>query len=183
MSDLTNSEVVEHVLRALIRKMGRRTSDGFAVVAIDTILKELKPKYDFLRYIEVQDTRYSEGMDAVNILPDIDSVESAVFYKSLNDIIRYAVRHLNRKADFFFIKEFKEVIDNVADLKMEQKGIDLSHMQFQYIVDRKQVLKIKNSEVTENVIRALSGNRFHRYGIANGVCDGAPLLRALHAMR
>ena len=156
MPNLTNSEVVEHTLQALISKIGRRTSEGFAVITIDTILKELEAKYDFLKYIEVQNTSYSEGMDAVNILPDIDSVESAVFYKSLNDIIISAVRHLKRKADFFFIKEFKEVIDHIADLKIEQDGVDLSHMQLQYIVDRKQALKIDNSEVVENVISTLS---------------------------
>lgn len=156
MSNLTNSEVVECVLRALIDKIGRRTSTGFAVITIDTLLKEFKPKYDFLKYIEVQDTSYSEGMNAVNILPDIDSVETDVFYKSLNDIIKSAVRHLERKADYFFIREFKEVIDSIPDLKIEQEGINLGHMQLQYFVDRKGLLKIKNSEVTENVIRALT---------------------------
>ncbi len=156
MFNLTNSEIVEHALQALISKIGRRTSEGFAVITIDKILKELEAKYDFLKYIEVQNTSYSEGMDAVNILPDIDSVESAVFYKSLNDIIISAVRHLKGKADFFFIKEFKEVIDRIADLKIEQDGVDLSHMQLQYIVDRKQALKIDNSEVVENVISTLA---------------------------
>ncbi|GAH44067.1 unnamed protein product, partial [marine sediment metagenome] len=79
MSNLTNSEVVKHTLQALISKIGRRTSEGFAVITIDKILKELESKYDFLKYIEVQNTIYSEGMGAVNILPDIDSVESSVF--------------------------------------------------------------------------------------------------------
>jgi len=156
MSNLTNSEVVKHTLQALISKIGRRTSEGFAVITIDKILKELEAKYDFLKYIEVQNTIYSEGMGAVNILPDIDSVESSVFYKFINDLIRYAVRHLKRGADFFFIRELREAIDDIADLKLEQKGIDLRHMQVQYIVNRKQVLKIKNSEVIENLIRVLT---------------------------
>jgi hypothetical protein len=155
MSNLTNSEVVEHVLHGLISKISRRTSEAFAVVALDTIIKELQQQYDFLKYIEVKDTSYSEGIDALNISSDIDSIESQIFYKSLNDIIIHTVRYLKRKADYFFIKEFKEFIDRIDNLKMDQVGIDLSHMQLQYIVDRRKVLKIDNAEVVENVVSAL----------------------------
>jgi len=156
MTNLTNYEVIEHILQVLISKIGRRTSMGFAAVTVDTILKELKLKYDFLKYIKVQDTSYSEGMDAVNINPDINSVESDVFYKFINDIIRKTIRHLKDKADFFFIREFQEAIDNIADLNIKQDGIDLGCLQLQYIVDRKQISKIKNSEAIENVIRSLT---------------------------
>ena len=80
MPNLTNSEVVEHVLHGLISKISRRTSEAFAVVALDTIIKELQQQYDFLKYIEVKDTSYSEGIDALNISSDIDSIESEIFY-------------------------------------------------------------------------------------------------------
>ena len=52
MSNQTNSEVVEHTLQALISKIGRRTSEGFAVITIDKILKELESKYDVLKHIK-----------------------------------------------------------------------------------------------------------------------------------
>ena len=55
MPNLKNSEIVGHILRGLISKIGRRTSEAFAIVTIDTILKELEPTYDFLKYIKVQD--------------------------------------------------------------------------------------------------------------------------------
>jgi hypothetical protein len=155
MPNLTNSEVVEHVLHGLISKISRRTSEAFAVVALDVIIKELRQQYNFLKYIEVQDTSYSEGIDALKIYADINSVESDIFYKCLNDIIIHTVRYLKRKADYFFIKEFKEFIDRIDNLKMDQVGIDLSHMQLQYIVDRRKVLKINNAEVVENVVSAL----------------------------
>ena len=156
MPNLTNSEVIECILRALASKIGRRTSETFAIATIDKILKELKPKYDFLKCVRIQDTTYSEGMGAVSIIPEIDSVKSDVFYKALNDIIKSVVKYLEGKTDLFFIKEFQEALDYNVDLKMKQEGIDLNLMEFEYTLDRKQALKTDNSEVIENVIRVLT---------------------------
>ena len=156
MPNLTNSEVIECILRALASKIGRRTSETFAIATIDKILKELKPKYDFLKCIRIQDTTYSKGMDAVSIIPDIDSVKPNVFYKALNDIIKSVVKYLKGKTDLFFIKEFQEALDYNVNLKMKQEGIDLNLMEFEYTIDRKQTLKTDNSEVMENVIRVLT---------------------------
>ena len=155
MTNLSNSNIIEHVLQALIKKIGRRTSTGFAVVTIDTILKELRPKYDFLKYVLVQDTSYSEGIDAINVQYDINYVETDIFYTALDDIIKSAVRHLKRKADYFFIREFKEILDSIPGLEIEQKGINLDDMQLEYLVDRQEIFRINNSEVTENVIKTL----------------------------
>ena len=41
MSNLKNSQVIKHVLQTLVSKIGRRTSEGFATVILDTVLNEL----------------------------------------------------------------------------------------------------------------------------------------------
>jgi len=156
MPELKNSEIIEYILRTLVDKIGRRTSESFAVVVIDTVMKELYPRYGFLRYIKVENTLYSEGMSsAVSVMPDIDSVEATEFYKAINDLIKMTVRHLERNADFFFIKELHEAIDDIDGLVLNDEKLDLGFMQFEYIAEKKQALDIKNSEITEQVIKAL----------------------------
>ena len=41
MVNFTNSEIMERLLQTLVSKIGRRTHESYAVVAIDTILKVL----------------------------------------------------------------------------------------------------------------------------------------------
>lgn len=156
MSRLKNSEIIKHVLQTLINKIGRRTSESFALVIIDTVMRELESKYDFLKYAKIENTLYSEGIDAIHVLPEINSVESGEFYKAVKGLIETIVRDLDRTADFFFIREFRDSLDNVIDLDLGEEGISLNRMQFRYIDDRKQELKIKNSKVVEHVIRALT---------------------------
>ena len=156
MSNFKNSQVIKHVLQILISKIGRRTSEGFATVVIDTVIKELTSKYDFLRCIKIKNTFYSEGIDAVSISSEIDLVDTVKFYNAVGDIIEMTVKHIKEKANFFFIKEIQESLNDIYDLNLKEQNIDLNRIQLQFIVDKKQEVKMKNSEMVEIVISALN---------------------------
>lgn len=156
MSNLKNSQVIRHVLQTLVSKIGRRTSEGFAMVILDNVLNELMSRYDFLRYVKIKDTFYSEGIDAVSVSSEIDLVDTAKFYNAVGDIIEMTVKYVKEKANFFFIKEVQEALNDIYDLNLKEQNIDLNLMQFQFIVDKKQEVKMKNSEMVEIVISALN---------------------------
>lgn len=156
MSNLKNSQVIRHVLQTLVSKIGRRTSEGFATVILDTVLNELMSRYDFLRYVEIKNTFYSDGIDAVNVSSEIDLVDTAKFYNAVGDIIGMTVKYIEENANFFFIKEVQEALNGIYDLNLKEQNIDLNLMQFQFIVDKKQEVKMKNSEMVEIVISALN---------------------------
>lgn len=156
MSNLKNSQVIKHVLRTLVSKIGRRTSEGFAMVILDNVLSELMSRYDFLRYVKIKDTFYSEGIDAVSVSSEIDLVDTAKFYNAVRDIMEMTVKYVKEKANFFFIKEVQEALNDIYNLNLKEQNIDLNRMQFQFIVDKKQEVKMKNSEMVEIVISALN---------------------------
>ena len=156
MSNLKNSQVIKHVLQTLVSKIGRRTSEGFAMVILDNALNELMSRYDFLRYVKIKDTFYSEGIDAVSVSSEIDLVDTAKFYNAVRDIIEMTVKYVKEKANFFFIKEVQEALNDIYNLNLKEQNIDLNRMQFQFIVDKKQEVKMKNSEMVEIVISALN---------------------------
>ena len=138
MLKLKSSEIINHILQTLIKRISRRTTENFAIGLIDSVVKELGPKYGFLRYVEIEDTLYSESTKIVTVSSDINSVESDEFFKAVKEIIEMTISYLEKNADYFFIKEFKESIADIVDLKLEEKDVDLNLMQYEYIIDRKQ---------------------------------------------
>ena len=156
MVNFTNSEIMERLLQTFVSKIGRRTHESYAVVSIDTILKMLEPKYDFLKYVMVNDISYSEGIKAVSVMPDINSVESDEFYKAVHEFVLMTIKYLERNADFFFIREFQEALNDIGLGTIGEK-LDLNRRQLKYIVDRTQMpRRIDNSEVVEHVLKALT---------------------------
>jgi hypothetical protein len=154
MSKLTHTEIIERILQALIGVIGRRTSESYAVVTVHTVIKDLEPKYDFLKYIKIKDTRYSEGIDAISIMPDLDSAEPAKFYRAIEELIKSTVIYIDKNAGFYFIKEFQEAIGDIDGLVLKEGGVNLSLIQFEYIVDKKQKI-VDPSKILEHVIKTL----------------------------
>ena len=151
----TNSEIMRTVLETLVEKISRRTSKTFSVAILDSVLSQIRTQYPFLTYTQVQDTIYAEGVNPVQVLPEIDRVSEHDFYQCLNDIIHTTIQHLEHNADYFFIKEFREALRDIAEINFLEQGINLNMMQYQYIVERREALKIKNAEITENTIQAI----------------------------
>ncbi len=152
MSDLIHTEVIERILQAFISVIRRRTSESYAVVTMHTVIKDLEPKYDFLKYINIKDISYSEGINAISIMPDIDSVEPAKFYRAIDELIKSLVIYMERNAGFYFIKEFQESLGYLVNLALEERGVDLRFMQFEFIEDKKQKI-VDQSKALEHVTR------------------------------
>ena len=160
MSEFKNSQVIYKVLKILIDKISRRTSQGFAANLMYNIIKDLTPKYNFLEYVKIANSAYFKEIEPVNIDSEVDSAGSTDFYNAVKDIIEMTIRHLGEKANFFFIREFQEALEDIEGLNLKEKNIDLGLLQFQYIIneklnDRVQESKIENSEIMEKIITTL----------------------------
>ncbi|MCX6664540.1 MAG: hypothetical protein NT038_00545 [Euryarchaeota archaeon] len=125
------------------------------MVIMDSTLQELRLRYPFLRFVTIEKTLYSEGANAIHILPGIDSIESKDVYKAISEYIKITVKHLEKNADFFFIKEVKEAISDIDEIVFDEGQINLNFMQFEYLAERQQELKIQNSEITEQILKSL----------------------------
>ena len=161
MVDLSNDEVAKIILNLLIDKISRRTSENYAINIIDEVLSKLVSTYPFLKSIKIVDTSYSERSDAIHVDSDINTITSDLFNKALDAIIKTTVSLLGRTADFFFIREFDEAVSQIRGLDLIERGIDLSTLQFQYIVERQQEFRTKNTEVLEGTLRALTTALYH----------------------
>lgn len=108
----------------LIQIIGEKTSKGFAVASLDKIISELQDKHDVLRLIVIDKTRYNKGLDAVQIMPEINTVESYRLGKALKEIVKRSQDNLEDKTEPF-IEEFKNRIGEEYLLEIEKIGVNL----------------------------------------------------------
>ena len=131
MPDVEKSEVVKRVLQTLMDISGRKTTKGIAVIKMTDLMKNLQNKYDFLKHVEIKDTRFIESEDPVSVMSDINGVESNVLGKALHDIIKDMNTSLGKDAGHFFIKELRRNIGDNFSTIIEDMGVDLGLMQLE----------------------------------------------------
>ena len=135
MPHFKNSEVVEHVLQALINISGRKTTKIQAISTMDDLIKKLQDKYNFLKHIEIKDTRFIENEEPVSVMSDIDGVKLNDVGKALYDIIKTMNSNLGKEAGYFFIKELKNNIGEDYYSTIEEMGLDFGVMQLEFEVN------------------------------------------------
>lgn len=131
MVALDNSDVIKNVLKNLINISGRKTSKGQAIDTIDTVMRKLEERYHFLKDIKINDNRFIESNEIINITPNIDKIESSDMGKALNDIILTTHYSLGEKAGHFFIKELQRNMGGDYNSVMKEMGVDLGLMQLE----------------------------------------------------
>jgi len=135
LPELENSEVIKHVLQSLIEISGRKTTHGHAVLTMSDLIKKLRNKYDFLKNVEIKDTRFSEIDEPITVMSGIDKVGSDDVGKALYDIIKTMNYALGEDAGHFFVKELKNKMNDDYLLSFEEMGLDLGLLQLEVEVE------------------------------------------------
>ncbi len=132
LSNVNNSDVVKKTLISLIIVATSKTSDDYAWSSIKTLLKELKLKYGFLKYItigELESLKYTA--DDINISTSMNDIESKEIGRALQDLIDLLKKRLGKKAGYFFLQEFKEVLGDRYHSIIKDIGVDLRLIELQ----------------------------------------------------
>ncbi|MCK4365139.1 MAG: hypothetical protein KAW45_03745 [Thermoplasmatales archaeon] len=132
--DMDNSEVVRHFLDTLIDISSRKTTKGHAVFTMDNLIKKLENKYDFLKHIEVKDTRFTELGEPISVMTGINEIDSSKIGNALSDIITTMNEELGKDAGHFFIKEVKDNLQENYSENFEDMGLDLGLIQLEHEV-------------------------------------------------
>jgi hypothetical protein len=155
MPNLSNQEIATNLLDLLIKKIARRVSMQFAVETVFNAVNELSLKYEFIQHIHVKNFAYVEWAENVTIDYKINEVDYADFCRGMNELIKITVQKLKRHADYFFIREFHEAVDEIESLQIKEDDFKLGLMQLQYIINRKQAQMLRKDEIVFDVIKAL----------------------------
>jgi hypothetical protein len=145
MPEIDNSILLKSVLKTLYKVTARRTSPGFAVTVLDSIINVVKKKFDFLKYIQIYD--YNELDNFVNINSDLNSIHPLKIGKAIEAIIQVVSLDLNIKAGYFFINEFKKIAGDEIISKLRECGVDLELLILiqQYLVQGQDKIKVETN--------------------------------------
>jgi len=134
LPNIEKSDVIKHVIQTLIDMSSRKTTKGHALLTMADLIEKLKIKYDFLKHVEIKDTRFLEMDEPVTVMSDIDNVKSHELAKALYDIIKTTNIALGKNAGYFFIKELRRNLGEEYNLTIEEMGLDLGLMQLEFEV-------------------------------------------------
>lgn len=119
--------VVQHVLKALIDVLSELSTQSYAILTIDNVIKKLGDKYEFLKYVKIDNMRYSEGVDAVSVPSDIDTVRPSEVGRGIQKTVEDIAMSLGEEAGQHFIEKFKKRLGKAYVLRIEEMGVNL-HM-------------------------------------------------------
>jgi len=133
--EINNSVIIKAVLRALFAVTGRRESQLFAVMAMESIVQMLAEKYVFLKHVTI---KVKEGVFVgsqevfIDVPRDIvDIVESHEIGEFIESLIRIVLMDLKAKAGLFFLSEFKKHIGPDMMPELRKIGVNLGNMQLE----------------------------------------------------
>ena len=137
VSELEHSDAIKQLLKSIIKVMGRRSSEDYAVVMVHNVVKKITEKYTFLKYVKTTSVQYSETADIVEVDPAINSIEKHVLSSALLEILGEIQTSLGQNAGYFFMKELKNSIGPQYQTSLEKLGVNLGIIQLKHEVDKR----------------------------------------------
>ncbi len=131
MGKFTNSYVLGEILCSLYHVAGRRTTNGFAAKVIGSIIKTLERKYDFLKFVNINERGELIEDEAIAISPEINNIKCERVGKAIEAIIRIVYMDIIGKAGLFFIAELKKRAGDRLIDELQYFGVDLQALQIE----------------------------------------------------
>ncbi|KAA0005188.1 MAG: hypothetical protein FE039_02150 [Thermoplasmata archaeon] len=132
MDELKNSVLLKYVLKALYNVASRRTSAKTADETIGSSIKTLERKFDFLRYVDINQVDFTEDGYTVSVSPDIDEVPPSHFGAAVEALIRVVYNDLSSDAGLYFVTELKEYAGEDIIRHMQQEfNVDFDQIQLE----------------------------------------------------
>lgn len=139
---IENSEVMRKVLTTLINISARKATAGNVVSTMSSLIKKLETRYDFLKYVEIEDTRFLESIDPITVMSDVNSIPPAEMGNAIHAIVSLMNESLGRDAGFYFIKEVaRNIGEDYHTTIMDNMGLNLMQMEWEVTRMEKKVDK------------------------------------------
>jgi len=147
MDTLSKSQIVKYTLDCIIRVVGKRKSNLFAITNLAEIKTELEKKYDFLQYVNIDTKVFSETWVAVAVDQQLDFVEEKMIGQAFGEIIEKISRTFRSDEDYYIIREIRDELKYEIDTILKKFGVDLNLKQYEYTVIKNEFKKIEISRI------------------------------------
>jgi hypothetical protein len=155
---LETADVTRQFIETIIDIIGRKTSQEYAVITIQNLLKRIQLKYSFLRDVQIKNSRSLELEGIVSVKDSLNDIPPKDVGRALKELVAKIMGSLGKTAGFFFIRETREKIGIECDrILLKEMDVDLTLMQSTIIIESKSinVLEIQKSDVIRRFIKVL----------------------------
>ena len=158
MNKLSNAEILNYVLDCMLRVVGKKKSNLFAITTLAEIIKNLEQKHPFLRYITIDTKVFSETWIAVSVDQEIDTIEEKQIGRAVNDIINKLSKCIKSDEGYYIIREIRDELKYEMETNLQRFGVDLNIKQFEYGIfkdeeKRIEISGVKNSEIVKSILQ------------------------------
>jgi UDP-N-acetylmuramoylalanine-D-glutamate ligase len=127
--------LIKETIQALFDMMTSKTSEKFAVIAIDAILEKLQEKHkEVLKHITVDKSQYEKGMKAIIINPEINNEDPYKIAKTIQGMLKVTQEKQQNYPDkVTFIQDFEREIGEKCSAELKKIGVNLHLISLRYM--------------------------------------------------
>jgi hypothetical protein len=133
MPKIKNSILITRVFEALFKVVGRRTLDSFAIQILQTTVKKLETKFNFLSSVSIQADFFSEGGINATFDPSFDTIEPSRLGEAIDALIRVThlelIENIGEDVGLYFITELKDHFGDSYMNELRDLGVHFESIQ------------------------------------------------------
>jgi hypothetical protein len=126
---LKQSLIVKHVIKALIDIVNETTTQSYAVLMVNNMLKKHEDRFEYLKLINIDSSRFSEDIDAIIVPEEIEKVRESELGRGLQKVMETLIKSLGDEAGRNFVDKFKKRLGKAYILRIEEIGVNLHMME------------------------------------------------------
>jgi hypothetical protein len=119
--------VFTHIIKTLIDAIGKTSSENNAIFVVNSFLRKIDIKYDFLRFIKVEPATKQGELYHIIIGGNLDTISETDARRAIQHLLESIIESLGEKISSEFIQHFKNSLDKKYLLKLEDMGVNF-HM-------------------------------------------------------
>jgi hypothetical protein len=133
MMQVKNSVLITRIFDALFAVVGRRTLDSYAIQVLQTTTKKIEKKFDFFRFISIDDEFFLEEGIKVTVDKKFDAIEPSRIGEAIDTLIRIVylelVEAIGDDVGLYFITELKGHLGDLYVDELRNRGVDVERIQ------------------------------------------------------
>jgi len=119
------SAVFSHVIKTIIDILGKTSSENYAIFVVNSFLRKIDTKYDFLKPISVKPAANEGELYHIIIGDNIHTISETDARRAIQQLLGSIIESLGEKIRDEFIEQFKNSLDKKYLSRIEEMGVNL----------------------------------------------------------
>ena len=124
---IKNEAIFREIIKTLISVLSKASTQRYAVFAMNTLLKKLYTKYEFLKYVVINTSNNDEDYYEINIMNNLDEVNNSETRRAIQKLLEEIINSFGDELGNHFIADFRNSLEKDCLNKIENLGVNL-HM-------------------------------------------------------